>query len=295
MPFSFKTNAEYWDYLSREDILYSLLKDGIPDTLTDKLIAALYPITLCIIIGCCIFAFRKLKDGQRRWKTWLFSITFGTLTGGTWCFIMQKLDPLFPGWIFPPWSITGVEFGLVIEDLIFLPASTTLFYAVYRFVTIADFQTQKRSRIYFTVFFVFTVLSIICLIGADIAGRTEVLAFILPALVCYIYTRNTINIKHFLVLQLCIVGFEVLWDLYAVSLLHRLPGMAWSSQWTYIVFNDAGAYFHSNIFLDYGTHRWAWLFDNPVEITPLFGICGGILNCCMFAAGDRFFYRKTTT
>jgi hypothetical protein len=294
MPLFFKSNAEYWDYLNREDILYSLLKDGIPHTFVEKVIAGLYPITLCIIICCCIIAFKKLKYGQRKWKTWLFSITLGTLTGGIWCFVMQKFDPLFPGWIFPPWSVTGAELGLVIEDLIFLPASTTLFYAVYRFVTIADFQPSNRNRLFFLIFFVYTVLSIFCCIGADIAGRTEVLAFILPALVLYIYARNTINMKHFLILQLCILGFEVLWDLYAVSLLHRLPGMAWSSQWTYIVFNDAGRYFHSKIFLDYGTHRWAWLLDNPVEITPLFGICGGILNCCMFAAGDRFFYRQTT-
>jgi hypothetical protein len=289
-----KTNQEYWDSLSNENMLYSLTRDGVPDSFIDTIIAWFYPLTLVVIIAASIILFMHLKKEQRRWKTYFFSITLGTFIGGAWCLVMQKLDSAFPGWIFPPWGITGVEFGLTLEDIIFLPASTTLFYTCFRHFKINDFDNEKRNIIHSIIFIFYLLLSVLSLLFTGIAGRTEIVCFILPGLAFYCYARNGVHLKRFVIIQICIILFEVIWDIAAVSVLHRLPGMAWASQWNYIVFNSDGTPLHSSIFLNYTVNRWAWILDNPMEITPLFGICGGILNCGMFAAADMFFYDETS-
>jgi hypothetical protein len=204
---------------------------------------------------------------------------------------MQKYDPRFPGWLFAPWSIIGPDFGLTLEDWIFLPASTTLFYAVYRKVSIKR-PFPQTSSFHVGVVCFYGFLSVLAFIITGFAGKMEILMFIVPSMVLYWYARKTIDVKKFIMLQLFIVLFEVGWDLFAVSLLHSIPGLSWASQWSYISFDVTGQCHHSSVFLDYATHRWAWLLENPVEITPLFGLCGGILNYVMFAAGDKYFYAE---
>jgi hypothetical protein len=65
--------------------------------------------------------------------------------------------------------------------------------------------------------------------------------------------------------------------------------MAWASQWVYIAFDQHNNYIHSRVFLDYGTHKWAWIFKNPIEITPWFAISVGIFFYSMTVACTKFF------
>jgi hypothetical protein len=287
-----KTNIEYWDELLAKGHLFSYVKDGYPDNIAESILGFAYPVELLLIITTCIILMLRLKPSLRRYKTWLFSITTGTILGGTWCCIMQKFDPDFPGWLFAPWSVTGLEFGLSIEDWIFMPASTTLFYVVFRMVSFDKESYYRNSGIHIIILSIYVLLSAVTLIFMNTAGRTEILMFILPAMIFYYYAKNIINIKKFLILQLFIVLFETIWDISAVSLVHSIPGLAWASQWTYLCFDAAGNAYHSSIFMQYSTHKWAWLLLNPVEITPIFGICGGILNYAMFSAGDKYFYDR---
>jgi hypothetical protein len=287
-----QSNMDYWNRLLNDGKLFSLLKDGPPHGAFEYCIAFAYPIILACMIVMGIIFFRRAQPSEKKWKTYVFSITCGSFLGGIWCCIMQKYDPRFPGWLFAPWSIIGPDFGLTLEDWIFLPASTTLFYIVYRKLSIAG-HVQNASSFHVIVMGFYGLLSVIVFIVTGVAGKTEIIMFMAPALLLYLYARKNIDIKKFIILQLFILFFEVGWDLFAVSLLHSIPGFSWASGWSYILFDANGQCYHSSIFLNYTNHRWAWLLMNPIEITPLFGICGGILNYAMFAAGDKYFYNDT--
>jgi len=284
------SNEKYWDLLLEQEKLYSLLKDGTPQGFFERIIGFAYPLFLVILTAICVIAYLKISKSKWRWKTHLFSITLGTLSGAVWCIWMQKFDPQYPGWLFPPWAATGVDFGLTLEDWIFLPVSTTLFYIFYRMVNVKDMNFTKKNTVHGIIIGSYCILSSLALLFTETAGRTEILLFILPGIVLYLYSRDIINVKKFLFFQVFVVLFEIIWDCAAVSWLHYIPGLSWSSQWLYLSFDSNGNYYHSKIFLDYGTHRYAWVFMNPIEITPLFGMCGGLLNYAMFTAGDKFFY-----
>jgi hypothetical protein len=290
-----KSNGSYWNDLLAQGKLFSYVKDGAPHNFCEMTLGFAYPIILIIMIGAGTLFMVRLGPVKRKLKTYFFSIGLGTFLGGLWCCWMQKADPLFPGWLFAPWSASGLDFGLMLEDWLFLPASTTLFYCVYRNVAIKGPDFSNPAALHRSIALFYCGVSVAAFIFTGIAGRAEILLFILPAMVLFNYSRNTINLKLFLVLQLFIVVFEVAWDFSAVSLIHSIPSMAWASQWTYIAFDANGHGYHSRIFQNYSTHRWAWLIMNPIEITPLFGICGGLLNYVMFASGDKYFYLKRKT
>jgi len=154
-------------------------------------------------------------------------------------------------------------------------------------------QPWVSTPMYITIMAAYVALTLFFLVFSALAGRTIALMFAVPGMILFFYARDNIDLRKFLLFQVIVVGFEVVWDIFAVSLIQFIPGMSWAAQWIYITFDANGAYTHSNIFLDYKTHRWAWLLRNPVEITPWFGIVGGLLNYTMFAAGDKLFYGKS--
>ncbi|HAJ80122.1 MAG TPA: hypothetical protein DCO75_10155 [Fibrobacteres bacterium] len=287
-----KSNAEYWNELFRDGKVFSYIKDGMPESSWQHLVALAYPVTLIVMISISLVFMKIIRPSQWKWKTYFFSIFTGTATGGLWCLIMLKSDPAYPGWLFAPWSATGFECGLTLEDWLFLPASTTLFYSLYRWLHTRDYSKKIPLRFHEMVICFYGLISLVTLLIAKTAGRMEIVMFIIPGMVLYWYVKDSINFKKFIYLQLFVVFFEVFWDLFAVSFLHYIPGLSWASQWTYISFNAAGKCFHSNIFIDHSTNQWAWILMNPIEITPLFGICGGLFNAALFTAGDVFFYFK---
>lgn len=92
----------------------------------------------------------------------------------------------------------------------------------------------------------------------------------------FFYTWKNWNIKHYLKLFAFVVTFATLWDWIAVSWITYIPGFSWASQWIYVSFDQLGNAHHSNLFLNYNKYPWAWIFNNPIEITPWFGIAGAM-------------------
>jgi hypothetical protein len=287
-----KSNIDYWNELNQGGKVFSCLQDGLPHGFWENALAFSYPIIICAMIAIGVISMLKFTSSERRWKTYVFSIACGTVLGGIWCFAMQKHDPLYPGWLFAPWSVTGVDFGLILEDWLFLPSATTLFYVVFRTLSRKTPPLAGNRSFYRGTLIAYIGLSVIIFFATATAGKTQILLHMIPGILLFSYAGKSAGAKHFAIFQIFTISFGAVWDLVAVSWIHSIPGLAWASQWSYITYDAAGGYYHSNIFLDYGTHGWAWLFKNPLEITPLMGICGGLLNYAMFIAGDKFFYKN---
>jgi hypothetical protein len=66
---------------------------------------------------------------------------------------------------------------------------------------------------------------------------------------------------------------EMLGDRAMVSWIHYIPGFAWASDWFYISFGPDGAPHQSHVFMKY---LFGWIYENPVEITPWYGVADGI-------------------
>ncbi|MBN1981531.1 MAG: hypothetical protein JW795_08375 [Chitinivibrionales bacterium] len=288
----FKTNKQYWEELLKAGKLFSHTKDGLPNTPAKKALGYAYTI---IVIALTIFSIIwviLLPKSQLKIRTFAVAMVLSTALGYIWDTWMLKADPTYPGWLMAPWAIVQKEFILTLEDILFFPACALLFYCIFRRLSIKGTPWTSPYG-HYTVIGVYSILIIIALCITATAGRSEALLFGIPGVCMYIYARNTINIKRFLIFQIVILAIQSGWDLVAVSLIHRIPGFAWASQWIYISFDQMGNYYHSKVFLDYGTHQWAWILDNPVEITPWFGIVGGLFNYTFFAACDKLFYKNT--
>jgi hypothetical protein len=289
------SNSECWNLLQAQGRLYSHLKDGLPQTWWQQTIGFAYPIFLCVIIAVCVICMLRLPSEKRRWKSYLFSVSCGTLVGAAGCLLTIKWFASFPGWLFPPWGVTGVEFGLTLEDLLFQPACTTLFYVFYRFITTNNIPSRSSHVSHTCIILTYAAIVLLSVFFLKTAGRLEIALYLIPGMALYWFSREYIIIKKFLVLQIFVLVFQATWDLMSVSVLHSIPGMAWASQWIYVSFDNAGNAFHSPVYLDYAKNRWAWIMYNPIESTPLLGICGGLLNCALFASGDKLFYPKPAT
>jgi hypothetical protein len=286
-----KSNWTYWDTLYNNGALYSHLKDGIPATLTDQIVAFAYPVIALFLVILNIVLLLRIPKAKRRMKTFVVTVGTGSILGWIWGAWMLKVDPVFPGWLNPPWSVTGLEFIMTLEDWIFYPACTALFYMFYRMVTIKG-KTWTAPKLHWTIITVYIALTIWFILFSRLAGQTEAVMFAVPGIILYIFARNTIDVKRYLIFQAFVIVFEVIWDLFAVSLVHYFPHHAWASQWIYLTLDANGGFHQSNIFLDRSQHPWAWLFMNPIEITPWFAIVGGLLDYCMFAAADKIFYHE---
>ena len=249
-----------------------------------------YPIIMVIILAIWIINMLIMPKGKWKWRSFVPVMIFSCILGWIWNIWMLKIDPTFPGWLNAPWAVTKIEFIMTLEDWLFYPGCAMVFYVFFRRVDLKG-TSWTSARGHMAVISVYVVFILFFLIFTRTAGRSEAIMFGVPGVLFYYYARDVIDIKKFLIFQVFIITFECVWDWFAVSWVHYIPGFAWASQWIYIAFDSAGNYTHSKIFLDYGTHRWAWIFMNPVEITPWFGIVGGIFNVAAFSAADKLFYR----
>ena len=284
----FKTNKDFIQELQKKKQLYSLEKDGKPTTILQKIFALAYPITLLFLIIINFLLLIKIKN--IRWKTFIPLVIIGCILGWSWDILILKYDPEYPAFIFPLWAVSGIEYILTLEDWLFFPVCTILFYCIYRLLPQGS---PTSSNTYHSLIITFyTICTLFFLIFGALAGRSQSIMLAAPGILLYWYAKDTINVKKFLTIQFFIWIFEALWDWAAVSWIHYIPGFSWASQWAYITFDAQGGYHHSKVFLDYGKYSWAWIFDNPIEITPWNAISGGILNFSLIAALDKFFYKK---
>ena len=123
-----------------------------------------------------------------------------------------------------------------------------------------------------------------------ICGKLETLMYAVPSMVLMIYAWHKINCRHMLLFIGTMVFFEILWDCFAVSWIYHYK--SWAPGWIYITWDQNGIAHFSSVFLDPAKHRWAWIFNNPVDITPWYGITGSSFIYMAINSVDIFLVRR---
>ncbi len=288
---SLKTNIEYWNELEKNGWLYFHLKDGKPESFIDHLIALSYPIIIVLILVLSFFYYSRLANEKKRFKSLIACMSTAAILGWTWGGLMIHADPVFPSWLFPPWSVSNIELFLALEDILFYPFATGAFYIVYRNINIED-VVENRTLMINLVIFLYSLLSLFYLMFTGLCGQSVTIFFVIPGILLFIYSKDELNIKKFFYFQPVPILVGWVWDWTATSLVRETEGKAWASQYVYISFNEAGEHNHSSVFLDYAEYPWAWIFYSPIAITPWLGMAGVMFNFSLFVAVDKFFDKR---
>ncbi|MDD5650692.1 MAG: hypothetical protein PHF86_09825 [Candidatus Nanoarchaeia archaeon] len=283
-----KSNKQRYDELKEQGALDSVLKDGEPKNNFQKIVALGYPIIVAIITFITTYLLFS-KRSKMNFKVFIPHMIIGSICGWFWGIYMEKFDTTFPGWLFHPWSVVGPEWILTLEDWLFYPVCGAFFYTIFRLLH-NRFTSSEWSKWAFQIFHI--AVTMFFLYFTSVAGRSIALQFALVSIPLFFYAWNTWDTRHYLKLFLFIVLFAALWDWAAVTWITKIPGFSWASQWIYLTFDTAGNPHHSSVFLSYTANRWAWIFNNPVEITPWFGIAGAMFTYSLVLALDKFINKK---
>ncbi|MBN1981033.1 MAG: hypothetical protein JW795_05855 [Chitinivibrionales bacterium] len=290
--FSSKTNRQFF-IENQQRALYSLLKDGLPQTTGQKVVAFGYPITIFILsVIVCTWMVLRGRESFFHWKVFWPYLAIATFSGWMWGLFILKKDDQFPGWLFYPWTTVGVEFlGMTIEDWLFYPICATFIYQVYRWLR----KDQCRSPVMLKlgVVIIHVLLIEFFLYFGALCGKTLALQQAIFGLVFVSYIWTSWRVKHFIKFELFTCLFSGVWDYASVSLLAKIPGWSWCSHWSYVSFDSAGKPYHSSIFLSYADHPWAWVFNNPIEISPWLGITSTLFIYFLIASLDKLLYKET--
>jgi hypothetical protein len=284
-----KSNKDRYTELKEKGYLNSTLKSGVPSTVLQKIIAIGYPIIVVIITFVTSYLIFS-KRSKMNFKVFVPHMLIGSLCGWFWGIFLEKYDPLFPGWLFHPWAVVGTEWILTLEDWLFYPVCGAFFYTLFRLLN-NRFHSSEKSKWTFQIFHISITLFFLYFTG--IAGRTIALQFAVVSILLFFYAWDQWDTKHYLKLFLFITLFAALWDWAAVSWVAKIPGLSWASQWVYVTFDSSGLPHHSSVFLSYVDNRWAWIFNNPIEITPWFGIAGAMFTYSLVMALDKFITGNT--
>lgn len=282
------SNKERYKELEDEGALDSTLKDGKPNSPLQKLLALSYPIIIVIITFITTYLFFSNRS-KFKVKVFIPHMLIGTVCGWFWGIYMEKYDPVFPGWLFHPWAITGAEWILTLEDWIFYPICGAFFYCLFRLWKNTNLSPEW-TKWAFQIFHISITLFFIYFTG--IAGKSIALQYAVISIPLFFYAWDRWDTKHYLKLFSFIAIFAAIWDWAAVSWVAKIPGLAWASQWVYVTFDKGGTAHHSSVFLSYATNKWAWIFNNPIEITPWFGIAGAMFTYSLVLALDKFIDSK---
>lgn len=262
-----KTNKDLYE--QNKENLYSTTKDGGPKGLPQNIIAKLYPLVL-VCLSAIILKWSISVTGIN-WKKLGWVVLIGSVFGLSWTCAMTFFDPDFPGWIYHPWAIVGIDFGVVFEDLLFYPLCGIFFFIVKS--KIPEIGVSKLSH-KIAVFTVLLGLSIVSLFIWHFGGISITLWFMIPGLVMMIFSLKKLSVPKFLLTGLFIVFFACSWDILAVTILPNI--FTWANQWIYVSFDINGVAHHSTLWLDYTTNRWDWIGNSPLEITPWFSVSGWV-------------------
>lgn len=278
------SNKERYDKLKDSGDLDSTLKDGPPKNSLQKIIGLGYPIIVLILTIVTSF-FLIFKRSKMNFKVFLPHMIIGSLCGWFWGIYMEKYDALFPGWLFHPWSVVGPEWVLTLEDWLFYPVCGAFFYVIFALIKNKE-SSPEWSKWIFQIFHISVTLFFIYFTG--IAGKSIAFQFALVSIPLFFYAWDRWDTVHYLKLFAFIVLFATLWDWAAVTWITKIPGLSWASQWIYLTFDSSGGPHHSSVFLSYTEHRWAWIFNNPIEITPWFGTAGAMFTYSLNMALNKF-------
>lgn len=279
------TNKDIHEKLSKEGKLESNLKNGKPKTIPQKILALGYPIIVLIMLIGTVITLIKNKH-KMRWNVFIPHMIIGSVCGWMWGIYMEKFDPEYPAWLFHPWAIIGPEWFITLEDWLFYPVCGAMFYVIYRLLKYDPSKTKEWTKWAFQIFHIAITLFFIYFTAP--CGKSIAFQFAVVPIFLFFYTWNKWDTSHYIKLLIFVVVFAAVWDWAAVSWIHYIPGFAWASQWVYVSFDAMGNPHHSSVFLSYTNCRWAWIFDNPIEITPWFGIAGAMFTYSLALSLDKF-------
>ncbi len=283
-----KTNKDYYEQAKNKGQLHSQLKDGKPKGSFQKIIAMGYPITV-LIMGIVTGIWTFLRKEDMKWKVFWPFITLTTISGYMWGWFILKADPDYTSWLFYPWTSVGEIFGMCIEDWLFYPICSTLFYLIYRKYKSTS-VSKDITKIWFMIIAI--LFTQFFLYFTDLCGRILAIQSAIFGLLLIFYVWDRLDVKHFLKFAVFMILFAGIWDYIAVSLLAK--HWAWCSHWAYITFDISGMHYHSSVYLDYGRYPWAWILNNPIEITPWLAISTSYYIYFIIASLDKLFFPKTT-
>lgn len=283
-----KDNKDYYEDLKEAGALDSTLKDGEPKTKLQKIFALGYPI-IVLIIFLKTLLLSLLSKEKMKFHVFIPHMIIGSVCGWLWGIFMEKYDEFFPGWLFHPWAIVGPEWVLTLEDYLFYPICGAFFYVLFRLIKNKE-KSSEWSKWFFQIFHI--TITLFFLYFSSVAGRSIALQFAIVAIPLFFYAWDKWDTGHYLKLFLFIVIFAAVWDWAAVSWFASIPGMSWASQWLYVTFDSSNIPYHSSVFLSYKDCSWAWIFNNPIEITPWFGIAGAMFTYSLALSLDKFIGSK---
>jgi hypothetical protein len=282
------SNKKRYDKLKESGDIDSTQKDGPPKTAFQKIVGLGYPI-IVLLITIITVSSMYFKRSKINFKVFVPHMLIGSLCGWFWGIFMEKYDPVFPGWLFHPWSVVGPEWILTLEDWLFYPICGAFFYVIFSIVKNKE-TSPEWSKWLFQLFHIAVTMFYLYFTG--IAGKSIALQFAIVSIPLFFYAWDKWDTLHYLKLFSFIVIFAALWDWAAVTWITKIPGFAWASQWIYLTFDSNGIPHHSSVFLSYSEHRWAWIFRNPIEITPWFGIGGAMFTYSLNMALNKFIGTK---
>ena len=260
-------NQDYQKKNEDSGNLYSVEKQGKPKG-AQLVLSFGYLISLTLLtILTATLAFLPKAQKNFNWKVFSVFFTACVLSGYVFGGILEHADPNFPGWMFFSWATTFHAHSVlfVLEDWLFYPLCASLFYFMY-----CLFKAEKPTlisplcgTILATIHGAAFLFFALC--GA-LAGKLLAFMYAGPAIVMMIYCAREWDLVVYLKIGIVMIGLGFVWDMVGVNLLHHY--WAWCQWWAYITFDATGNPHHSKVFLDYTTHRWAWLWGSPIEITP---------------------------
>jgi hypothetical protein len=214
-----------------------------------------YMLTLALMAAFVVANYKRIQ-----WRVYLPCLTVASITGWTWCVLMERFD----AWVFPVHSILGIKIGsLVLEDWIFSPVCFSFFYIVYRNIPRVG---AKDSHFTLIALLPSVLAYTFYTVQGELAGMSLAAIMAAPAICVLLLMRHEIYVWHFIAVTIVLTIFSGVWDYAGV----------YFDWWQYA--HDKHLY-----------STYAWVGNNPLEITPWLGWSGSILSYALIAAGERLF------
>jgi hypothetical protein len=267
---------------------HSQTRDGEPDKPWKKLIAHNYLWTNLAVWAVAIWMIVKKLRGNFYPVTFFYYFLLSMPIAFMWGYYMHYLDPAYKAWNALPFQTVGKVGPWSIEDILFYTGCAFLYYCVFRLAQMrfgrwSDFRFGNHLKALFW-----------CLVASGVAffgffgeacGRSLSVMYMAPGMIMMVYVWKEVNSKVFLAFFAVMLAFEIIWDYAMVSWIHYIPGWSWASGWFYISFGPDGTPYHSHVFMKY---PFGWLWENPVEITPWYGVAGGLYPYMLILTIDKF-------
>lgn len=266
---------------------HSQTKDGKPDKLWKKIIALNYLWANLAVWAVAIWLIVKKLRGRFYPKTLFYMFFLSMPIAFMWGHYMHYLDPEYKAWNALPFQTVGSISLWSIEDILFYTGCTVLYYCIFRlfqahFGHWRDFRHGSDVKAIFWCTIAFGV-AFFGFFGEE-CGRSLSLLYAVPAMIMMFYVWKETNSKLFITFFLIMLAFEMVWDYAMVSWIHSIPGWSWASGWFYISFGPDGTAHHSHVFMKY---PFGWIFENPIEITPWYGMVGAFYPYMLILTIDK--------